>query len=106
MIKKIQSLLFSGQKNKEDQKKAAKANQDTIEQFIEGDNLPIDEFSKKLEKVKREFWTKSGCNLHVKVITNGSEAIIDIGERFRFEPTIDNLNFLDDIFGKNAIEIA
>ena len=44
MIKKIQSLLFSGQKNKEDQKNVAKANQDTIEQFIEGDNLPIDEF--------------------------------------------------------------
>ena len=54
MIKKIQSLLFSGQKNKEDQKKAAKANEDTIEQFIEGDNLPIDEFSKKHEIDKRK----------------------------------------------------
>ena len=54
MIKKIQSLLFSGQKNKEDQKKVAKANQDTIEQFIEGDNLPIDEFSKKHEIDKRK----------------------------------------------------
>ena len=54
MIKKIQSLLFSGQKNKEDQKNVAKANQDTIEQFIEGDNLPIDEFSKKHEIDKRK----------------------------------------------------
>ena len=72
----------------------------------ESELVSLDEFSNKLDKVKRDFWTKSGCNLHVKVITNGSEAIIDIGERFRFEPTIDNLNFLDDIFGKNAIEIA
>ena len=72
----------------------------------ESELVSLDEFSNKLDKVKRDFWTKSGCNLHVKVITNGSEAIIDIGERFKFEPTIDNLNFLDDIFGKNAIEIA
>ena len=72
----------------------------------ESELVSLDEFSNKLDKVKRDFWTKSGCNLHVKVITNGSEAIIDIGERFKFEPTIDNLNFLDDIFGKNALEIA
>jgi len=44
--------------------------------------------------------------LHVKVITNGSEAIIDTGERFKFKPTINNLNILDDIFGTNALEIA
>ena len=54
MIKKTKPLLFSGQKNKEDQKKAAKTNEDTIEQFIEGDNLPIDEFSKKHEIDKRK----------------------------------------------------
>ncbi len=72
----------------------------------ESELVSLDEFSNKLDKVKRDFWTKSGCNLHVKVITNGSEAIIDIGERFKFEPTIDNLNFLDNIFGKNALEIA
>ncbi len=72
----------------------------------ESELVSLDEFSNKLDTVKRDFWTKSGCNLHVKVITNGSEAIIDIGERFKFEPTIDNLNFLDDIFGKNALEIA
>jgi tetratricopeptide (TPR) repeat protein len=54
MIKKAKSLLFSGQKNKEDPKKVTKANEDTIEQFIEGDNLPSDEFSKKheIEKCK------------------------------------------------------
>ena len=72
----------------------------------ESELVSLDEFSNKLDTVKRDFWTKSGCNLHVKVITNGSEAIIDIGERFKFEPTIDNLNFLDNIFGKNALEIA
>ena len=78
---------------------------DVVINLEESELISLDEFSDKLEKVKREFWTKSGCNLFVKVITKDSEAIIDIGEKFRFEPTIENLNFLDDIFGKNALEI-
>ena len=78
---------------------------DVVINLEESELISLDEFSDKLEKVKREFWTTSGCNLFVKVITNDSEAIIDIGEKFRFEPTIENLNFLDDIFGKNALEI-
>ncbi|MDA9610763.1 DNA polymerase III subunit alpha [Gammaproteobacteria bacterium] len=78
---------------------------DVVINLEESELISLDEFSDKLEKVKREFWTTSGSNLFVKVITNDSEAIIDIGEKFRFEPTIENLNFLDDIFGKNALEI-
>ena len=78
---------------------------DVVINLDESELISLDEFSDKLEKVKREFWQTSGCNLFVKVITNDSEAIIDIGEKFRFEPTIENLNFLDDIFGKNALEI-
>ena len=78
---------------------------DVVINLEESELISLNEFSDKLEKVKREFWTKSGCNLFVKVITKDSEAIIDIGEKFRFEPTIENLNFLDDIFGKNALEI-
>ena len=78
---------------------------DVVINLEESELISLDEFSDKLEKVKREFWTTSGCNLFVKVITKDSEAIIDIGEKFRFEPTIENLNFLDDIFGKNALEI-
>ena len=78
---------------------------DVVINLEESELISLDEFSDKLEKVKREFWTTSGCNLFVKVITKDSEAIIDIGEKFRFVPTIENLNFLDDIFGKNALEI-
>ena len=78
---------------------------DVVINLEESELISLDEFSDKIEKVKREFWTTSGCSLFVKVITNDSEAIIDIGKNFRFEPTIENLNFLDDIFGKNALEI-
>ena len=78
---------------------------DVVINLEESELISLDEFSDKLEKVKREFWTTSGCNLFVKVITKNSEAIIDVGEKFRFEPTIENLNFLDNIFGKNALEI-
>ena len=78
---------------------------DVVINLEESELISLDEFSDKLEKVKREFWTTSGCNLFVKVITKDSEAIIEICETFRFEHTLENLNFLDDIFGKNALEI-
>ena len=83
MIKKIQSLLFSGQKNKEDQKKAAKANEDTIEQFIEGDNLPIDEFSKKHEIDKRK-----------EPPTEEMDSLINLYSEGKFSETLSLINEL------------
>ena len=29
-----------------------------------------------------------------------SEAVVDIGDNFKFSPTIENLFYLEDIFGK------
>lgn len=69
------------------------------------DLFTLEELSGRLEKLNKDLWKTSGCNLNVKVITNDSEAIIDLGDKFKFEPTLSNLSLLDETFGKNALEI-
>src|SRR6056300_1627262 len=69
------------------------------------DLFSLEEFSEKLEKLNKDLWKSTGCNLNVRVITNDSEAIIDMGDKFKFEPTLSNLSLLDETFGKNALEI-
>ncbi len=64
----------------------------------------IEEFSKILDTVDRSFWENGNCRLNVKVTTDKSEAIIDIGENFKFNPSLENLFYLEDIFGKNILE--
>jgi hypothetical protein len=34
-----------------------------------------------------------------------SEAIIDLGDDYKFSPSLNNLSYLEDIFGKNILEI-
>jgi hypothetical protein len=43
--------------------------------------------------------------LNVKVSSDQSEAVVDIGDNFKFNPTLENLFYLEDIFGKNILEI-
>lgn len=69
------------------------------------DLFTLEELSGRLEKLNKDLWKTSGCNLNVKVIINDSEAIIDLGDKFKFEPTLSNLSLLDETFGKNALEI-
>ncbi|MDB3996961.1 DNA polymerase III subunit alpha [Gammaproteobacteria bacterium] len=69
------------------------------------DLFSLEELSGRLEKLNKDLWKTSGCNLNVKVITNDSEAIIDLGDKFKFEPKLSNLSLLDETFGKNALEI-
>ena len=64
----------------------------------------IEEFSKILDTVDRSFWENGNCRLNVKVTTDKSEVIIDIGENFKFNPSLENLFYLEDIFGKNILE--
>jgi DNA polymerase-3 subunit alpha len=79
--------------------------QEVILNLEKSDLFSLEELSEKLEKVNKDFWKSTGCNLHIKVITNDSEAIIDMGDKFKFEPTLSNLSLLDETFGKNALEI-
>ena len=94
-VKEVKSL---------DEELLKKINEVTIN-LEESKQFSLEELSETLEKLHKDFWKSSGCNLNVKVITNDSEAIIDLGNKFKFEPTLLNLNLLDETFGKNAIEI-
>ena len=65
----------------------------------------LEEFSKILDSVDKSFWNNGSCRLNVKVSSESSEAIIDIGDNFKFNPTLENLFYLEDLFGKNILEI-
>jgi DNA polymerase-3 subunit alpha len=67
--------------------------------------ISLEEFSDKLEKINDFFWKEGTCKLQIKVKANDSEAIIEAGEKFKFQPTLENLNYLDDIFGSDALKI-
>ena len=69
------------------------------------DTASLEDFSERLTSIDKDFWKEGSCNLNVRVIKNGSEATIDIGDDYKFSPTLENLFFLEDIFGKNIIEI-
>jgi len=65
----------------------------------------LEEFSKILDSVDKSFWNNGSCRLNVRVSSESSEAIIDIGDNFKFNPTLENLFYLEDLFGKNILEI-
>ena len=67
--------------------------------------LSLEQFSEQLDSVDKSFWEKGTCRLNVKVTSNNSEAVIDIGDNFKFIPNLENLFFLEDIFGKDILEI-
>ena len=71
----------------------------------ESNLISLEEFSDKLEKISDFFWKEGTCQLQVKVKANASEAIIEAGKKFKFQPTLENLNYLDDIFGSGALKI-
>ena len=69
------------------------------------DLLSLDEMAEKLELIDDEFWSDGECNINLKVQTKESEAIIQLGKEYSFNPTLENLFYLEDIFGKNVIQI-
>ena len=73
--------------------------------IVDSEAISLEEFSKLLDTVDKRFWESGDCRLTVKVSSNKSEAIIDIGDNFKFNPSLENLFHLEDIFGKNILEI-
>ena len=57
--------------------------------------------------VYSDFWEEaSGCKINIKVISNNSEAIIELGDSFNFLPDLQKVNKIIDIFGSNAISLS
>ena len=69
------------------------------------DSITLDDFSEKLELIENIFWKEGTCGINLKVQTNESEAIIELGDEYKFKPTLENLFYLEEIFGKDVIQI-
>ena len=67
--------------------------------------ISLNKFSEYLETFNKDFWTDGSCRLNVRVTSDKSEAIIDIGDQYKFKPSLENFFILEDVFGKNIIEI-
>ena len=73
--------------------------------ILDSQAISLQEFSRLLDTIDKSFWENGNCRLNVKVSSDKSEAIVDIGDNFKFNPTLENLFYLEDIFGKNILEI-
>ena len=65
----------------------------------------LDNFGEKLEHIDSKFWSEGSCEINLKVQTNKSEAIIELGNRYKFVPKIENLFYLEDLFGKDSLKV-
>ena len=72
---------------------------------MKSDSITLDDFSEKLELIENNFWKEGTCGINLKVQTNESEAIIELGDEYKFKPTLENLFYLEEIFGKDVIQI-
>ena len=78
---------------------------DVIIDVQKSDATSLEDLSAKLDSINKEFWLDGSCSLNVKVMSEKSEAIIDLGDDYKFSPSLNNLSYLEDIFGKNILEI-
>jgi DNA polymerase-3 subunit alpha len=62
-------------------------------------------FSEYLDAFDKDFWKNGSCRLNVRVTSEQSEAIIEIGDEFKFTPSLESFFSLEDVFGKDIVEI-
>ena len=65
----------------------------------------LDELSEIISSIDDDFWINAlGCKINIKVITDESEAIIELGNKYNFVPDLDKLSKLIDIFGIDSLD--
>ena len=69
------------------------------------DLLSLENFGDKLELIDSKFWSDGSCRINLKVQSNNSEAIIELGDEYKFVPNIENLFYLEDLFGKDTLKV-
>jgi hypothetical protein len=52
-----------------------------------------------------DFWKHGNCKIHLKILHEDSEAIIELGDEFKLMPTSENIKILKDMFGDGAIKL-
>ena len=94
-VKEVQSI---------DDELVKKTNEILID-LQKSDILSLENMAEKLELIDSEFWNDGACSINLKVQTDESEAIIKLGKEYNFNPTLENLFYLEDILGKNVIQL-
>ena len=72
--------------------------------MIDARNLPNDSIQSNMVSLKNlngDFWKHGNCKIHLRILHEGSEAIIELGDEYKFMPTLENLFYLEEIFGKD-----
>jgi hypothetical protein len=58
-----------------------------------------------LKNLNGNFWKHGNCKIHLKVMHNDSEAIIELGNEFKLLPSNENIKLLKDMFGDEKIKL-
>ena len=51
------------------------------------------------------FGSMESCKIHIKILHEDSEAIIELGDEFKLMPSSENIKILKDMFGDEAIKL-
>jgi hypothetical protein len=76
--------------------------------MIDARNLPNDSIQSNMANLKNlngDFWKHGNCKIHLKILHEDSEAIIELGDEFKLMPTSENIKILKDMFGDGAIKL-
>ncbi len=74
--------------------------------LIDARNLPNDSIQSNMTNLKNlngDFWKHGNCKIHLKILHDNSEAIIEFGDEFKLIPSPENIKLLKDMFGDDAI---
>ena len=76
--------------------------------MIDATNLSNDSIQSNLVNLKNlngDFWKHGNCKIHLKMLHENSEAIIELGEKFTLIPSSENIKLLKEIFGEETIQL-
>ncbi len=65
----------------------------------------LQKFAESLDIIDKDFWENGSCRLNVRVTSDQSQAIVDIGDEFKFTPSLESFFKLEEVFGKDILEI-
>ena len=76
--------------------------------MIDVRNLSNDSIQSSMSSLKNlngDFWKHGNCKIHLKILHENSEAIIELGDEFKLMPSSENIKILKDMFGDEAIKL-
>ena len=76
--------------------------------MIDARNLSNDFIQSNMTNLKNlngDFWKHGNCKIHLKILHENSEAIIELGDEFKLLPSIENIKLLKDMFGDEVIKL-